>query len=151
MAHRLGLALGAIGAKQAAESGDTAAAGVQGTFAGLNGIIAIAGIGEVATYAATRIPGFITSTAGEALAATLGGAFGTVAGVAGVLAAVGGLIYPIVSSILADEKLHKQENAWYKELQDGFASAGLTLPPLGTLIDADNGSGPIDTAGVFPA
>lgn len=53
--------LGVIGAKPAAESGDTATAGVQGTFAGLNGISGIAGIGEVATHAATRIPGLITS------------------------------------------------------------------------------------------
>ncbi|WP_165492792.1 type III effector HrpK domain-containing protein [Lichenihabitans psoromatis] len=133
--NALGLALGAIGAKQAADAGDIGGAAAQGIFAGLNGISSIAGIGEVATYVLPRV-GALAAT--ESLAA-LGGVFGAIGGVVGGVAAIGGLIYAIVKSIQADDKKAQQEGDWYKELQDGFKPSGITVPDLGTLIAAPNG------------
>jgi len=53
--NALGLALGAIGAKDSAAKGDIGGAAAQGIFAGLNGISSIAGGTEVAAYVLPRI------------------------------------------------------------------------------------------------
>lgn len=133
----LGLVTGAISAKQASDNGDKVGAGFQGTFAGLNGISAVAGAVEVATYVVPRVTTVATGVA-EA-AGVIGGAAGAIAGAVGGIAAVGGLIYAIVASIQADEKLRKQEEEWYTGLEDQFDDFGITPPDLSTIIAPENG------------
>ncbi len=137
--NALGLALGAIGAKDSAAKGDIGGAAAQGIFAGLNGISSIAGGTEVAAYVLPRIGAV---AADSALAATIGAAAGAIGGAVGGIAAIGGLIYGIVSSIKADEKKSQDENTWYKELQTGFAPSGVALPEEGVLLDPANGAVP---------
>lgn len=67
---------------------------------------------------------------------------GTVAGAVGGIAAIGGLIYAIVSSVKADEQTARDEDTWYKQLQTGFAPSGIAAPDLGTLLASANGSVP---------
>ncbi|UFH48789.1 hypothetical protein [Pseudomonas sp. KNUC1026] len=133
----LGLVTGAISAKDSAAKGDKVAAGFQGTFAGLNGISAVAGALEVATYVVPRITTVATGVA-EA-AGLIGGAAGAVAGAVGGIAAVGGLIYAIVASIKADDARNKQEQKWYSGLADQFKGFGVTPPPLDVIIAPENG------------
>jgi Type III secretion system translocator protein, HrpF len=136
--NALGFAAGVIGAINSAKSGNTGDAAAQGIFAGLNGISTIASAGEIAAWIAPRISSLVTSTTAEAL----GGVFGAVGGAVGGIAAVGGLIYAIIKGIQEDNKIAQQENAWYKELQAGFAPSGITLPDLGTLLSPPNGTIP---------
>ncbi|MGY4638548.1 hypothetical protein [Pseudomonas sp. TE24901] len=133
----LGLVTGAISAKNSAQSGDKVAAGFQGTFAGLNGLSAVAGAVEVATYVVPRIT---TVAAGVAEAAgAIGGAAGALAGAVGGIAAVGGLIYAIIADIKADNARKKQQEDWYKGLSDQFKGFGVTPPPLEVIIAPKNG------------
>lgn len=133
----LGLVTGAISAKQSSDSGDKVGAGFQGTFAGLNGVAAVAGAVEVATYVVPRVT---TVAAGVAEAAgVIGGAAGALAGAVGGVAAVGGLIYAIVASIKADEAQKKQQEQWYAGLEDQFDGFGVSPPPLDVITAPDNG------------
>ncbi|NWC92978.1 MULTISPECIES: hypothetical protein [unclassified Pseudomonas] len=142
----LGLVTGALSAKNSAQSGDKVAAGFQGTFAGLNGLSAVAGAVEVATYVVPRIT---TVAAGVAEAAgVIGGAAGALAGAVGGVAAVGGLIYAIIADIKADNARQKQEADWYKGLTDQLGGFGLTPPPLDVIIAPKNGYIPVGNPSV---
>ncbi|WP_416363510.1 hypothetical protein [Pseudomonas sp. NFX183] len=133
----LGLVTGAISAKNSAQSGDKVGAGFQGTFAGLNGLSAVAGMVEVATYVVPRIT---TVAAGVAEAAgVIGGAAGALAGAVGGIAAVGGLIYAIIADIKADNARKKQQEEWYTGLKDQLDDFGVTPPPLDVIIAPQNG------------
>lgn len=133
----LGLVTGAISAKNSAQSGDKVGAGFQGTFAGLNGLSAVAGMVEVATYVVPRIT---TVAAGVAEAAgVIGGAAGALAGAVGGIAAVGGLIYAIIADIKADNARKKQQEEWYTGLKDQLDDFGVTPPPLEVIIAPKNG------------
>lgn len=133
----MGLVLGAIGAKDAAKNGDKGGAAAQGVFAGMNGISAISGAGEVATYLLPRL-GLTASMD------SLAGVFGAVGGAAGALAGIGSLIYAIIEEIKMENKIAKEEKAWYGELQDGFKPSGSELPSMGDLLSPDNGTLPAD-------
>lgn len=150
--NALGLVTGVIGAADSAKAGDIGGAAAQGIFAGLNGISSVASAGEIATYIAPRIASALGSSLSDAAAASAaawGGVFGAVGGVVGGVAAVGGLLYGIIKGIIDDNKQAASEQNWYKELQDGFAPAGIPVPDLGVLIAAPNGyvpDGPLPAA-----
>ncbi|MFT0474407.1 hypothetical protein ACMSI6_10760 [Pseudomonas antarctica] len=133
----LGLVTGAISAKNSAQSGDKLGAGVQGTFAWLNGLSAVAGVVEVATY---MVPRMTTVAAGVAEAAgVIGGAAGALAGAVGGIAAVGGLIYAIIADIKADNARKKQQVAWYIGLKGQFDDFGVRSPRLDVIMAPKNG------------
>lgn len=140
--NALGLISGVLGAKSAAENGDIGAAAAQGVFAGLNGISAVASVGEVVTYAVPRIAGAAGSAlSAEAAAgwAAAGGWLGAVGGVVGGVAAVGGLIYSLVTSIQADLKQTATEESWYNQVKDGLKPTDIKLPDRFTLLSPEFG------------
>lgn len=130
----IGLIAGSLSAADAAARGDKVNAGFQGTFAGLNGISAVAGATEVGAYVVGRIAGQAIAEA----AAVVGGVAGTVAGVVGGIAAIGGLIYSIVASVKADEKKNQEIDVWYAGIKNDLATFGITPPDRDTTLAKPN-------------
>lgn len=136
----LGLITGSIAASQSAAKGDKVAAGFQGTFAGLSGLAATAGAGEVAAYVAGRVAGAAGQLGVQAAAAIVEGLASTLGAVIGGVAAAGGLIYSIVSGIKADQERSRVIGEWFDGLSKDFASFGITPPDLGTTLAKPNAS-----------
>ena len=141
--NALGLVTGAISAKQSAASGDIGGAAAQGIFAGLNGISAVAGAGEIATYLVPRVATALGTSVASSTAASLsalGGVLGAVGGVVGGAAAVGGLIYLIVKDWANGIKELQQRDKWYDGLNNDFKSFGITMPSQAALYSQPNAS-----------
>lgn len=130
----LGLITGSIAASKSAAKGDKVAAGFQGTFAGLSGLAATAGAGEVAAYIAGRAAGLAGQVGAEVTALVVEGLAATVGAVVGGAAAVGGLIYLIVSSIKAEKEESRVVNDWFDGVSKDFASFGITPPDISTTL-----------------
>jgi len=130
----LGLITGSIAASQSAAKGDKVAAGFQGTFAGLSGLAATAGAGEVAAYVAGRVAGLAGQVGAQVTALVVEGLAATVGAVVGGAAAVGGLIYLIVSSVKADQEESRVVNDWFDGVSKDFASFGITPPDISTTL-----------------
>jgi hypothetical protein len=138
----VGLVAGSMSASQSAAKGDQVGAGFQGTFAALNGVAAVSGSIEVGAYVTGKFASAAASAQEARGLALLGSVSrGLVAGasvveaaasmagaVAGGIAAVGGLIYTVVSMVKAEKDKQKVVNKWYDEVSKDFADVGITPP-----------------------
>jgi hypothetical protein len=148
----VGLVAGSMSANKSAGKGDQVGAGFQGTFAALNGVAAVAGGIEVGAYVAGKFAGAAASAADASGLATAGNlARGLVAGAAvaeaaasaagavvGGIAAVGSLIYTIVSMVKAEKEKQKVVNDWYDGVSKDFADLGIQTPSKGYTLAPPN-------------
>jgi hypothetical protein len=148
----VGLVAGSMSANKSAGKGDQVGAGFQGTFAALNGVAAVAGGIEVGAYVAGKFAGAAASAADASGFAAAGNlARGLVAGAAvaeaaasaagavvGGIAAVGSLIYTIVSMVKAEKEKQKVVNDWYDGVSKDFADLGIQTPSKGYTLAPPN-------------